>query len=316
MLDGHNNVTPPSKHEISEQIFVYPLTMKKPLQIKRCLRLPENTDGRDFVVGDLHGHRSLLEQALDEAAFDQRCDRVLSVGDLIDRGPESLEALSLIEEPWFHAVLGNHELMLLNFLGYYGSRVHSRKSYPSGGGEWITDAIAKNSKDIERLADRVSALPLAIHVEGDVPFNVTHGDLTPIGSRQDALLGARNICVHKADAVTSSRVHFAAAMESDLLGLRFAQHPVQISPSPIGSLPMTYVGHSPIRHIIVHDSYIYIDQGVCAPSSKRASATLPTVLDHRRFASWLRGAATARQRASEASPRLVMPRWWPFVSPP
>lgn len=287
--------------------------MKKLLQIKRCLRVPANTAGRDFVVGDLHGHRSLLEQALDEAAFDPRCDRVLSVGDLIDRGPESLETLSLIEEPWFHAVLGNHELMLLNFLGYYGSRLHSRKSYPSGSGEWITAAISKHPKTIAKLADKLSTLPLALHVEGDIPFNVTHGDLTPIGSRQDVLLGERNICVHKADTVTSSRVHFAEAMQSELLGLQFAKHPVQISPSPIGSLPMTYVGHSPVRHVIVHDSYIYIDQGVCEPSTKRTDATLPTVLDHRWFASWLLGAAMARQ---QALPRLVARSdAWPCVSP-
>ena len=87
-------------------------------KIKRCLRLQSTAKGRDLVVGDLHGHRSLLEQELDRLGFDPSCDRVLSVGDLIDRGPESFETLSLIDEPWFHAVLGNHELMLLNFLGY------------------------------------------------------------------------------------------------------------------------------------------------------------------------------------------------------
>src|SRR5258706_5182448 len=81
-------------------------------KIKRCLRLPRNAAGRDLVVGDLHGHRSLLEHELDKLAFDPGRDRVLSVGDLIDRGPQSLGTLSLIDEPWFHAVLGNHELML------------------------------------------------------------------------------------------------------------------------------------------------------------------------------------------------------------
>ena len=276
--------------------------MTKPLKIHRCLRVAANAKGRDFVVGDLHGHRSLLEKALDQLAFDPRCDRVLSVGDLVDRGPESLATLALIEEPWFHAVLGNHELMLLNFLGYYGSRMHSRKSYASGGGEWINEAIAKNRKAIARLAEKVVALPLAMHVEGDVPFNVTHGDLHPIGSRQEVLLGAKTICAHKADAATSSRAHFAAALSSELIALRFADHQVQISPSPIGSLPITYVGHSPIRHIIVHDSYVYIDQGVCAPTPKRTAPTPPTVLDHRRFAYWLNGVAMARQRTSVAPP--------------
>lgn len=276
--------------------------MTKPFNVQRCLRLPANARGRDLVVGDLHGHRHLFEQQLDRLAFDPTRDRVLSVGDLIDRGPQSLATLSLIEEPWFHPVLGNHELMLLNFLGYYGSRLHSRKAYASGAGEWIHDAISANPKTIVRLADRVAALPLAMHVDGDVPFNVTHGDLHPIGGRQDALLGDETICVHQADAATSSRISFGEALKSALSGLPFGQQRIQVSPSPIGALPITYVGHCRSRDIIVHDSYVYIEQGVCAQTQKRVDATPPTVLDHRQFAYWLQGVATARDRASSAAP--------------
>jgi len=133
--------------------------MTKISRFKRCLRLARNQKGRDFVVGDLHGHRSLFEVELDRLGFDPNCDRVASVGDLIDRGPESLDTLSLIEQPWFCAVLGNHELMLLNFLGYYASRLHSRKSYPTGGGEWINEAISKNRKALARLAEPDARIP-------------------------------------------------------------------------------------------------------------------------------------------------------------
>lgn len=284
----------------------------KSFKVLRCLRVPENSRGRDLVVGDLHGHRRLFEQALDQLSFDPSCDRVLSVGDLIDRGPESLATLSLIEEPWFHAVLGNHELMLLNFLGYYGSRLHSRKSYASGAGEWINDAIAKSPKTVARLADRVATLPLAIHVEAEVPFNVMHGDLHPLGSRQAILQSASTICAHKADASTTSRSNVSAALRAELLELRFDRHLVQISSSPMGELPVTYVGHSPLRQITVHDSYVYVDQGVCAPSPKQTDPTLPTVLDHRRFAYWLHGVAAARVRVTTNSlmrPRTISAAW-------
>ena len=33
--------------------------------------------------------------------------------------------------------------------------------------------------------------------------------------------------------------------------------------TPFGDLNLTYVGHSPVQDVIVHTSYIYIDQGVC-----------------------------------------------------
>jgi len=270
-------------------------------RVKRCLRLPRNVTGRDLVVGDLHGHRSLLEQELDRLGFDPSCDRVISVGDLIDRGPESLATLSLIEEPWFHAVLGNHELMLLNFLDYYASRLHSKKSFAAGGGEWIAEATSRNRKALARLADVIASLPLAIHIDGAVPFNVTHADLHPIGSKQGCLFSQETICVHKADIVTSSKANITAALKSELLALRFAQHSVRVSPTPWGALPITYVGHSPLPHVTVHNSYVYIDQGVCGRASKRAFPTMPTVLDHRRFAYWLGGVATACGRTAPSS---------------
>jgi serine/threonine protein phosphatase 1 len=277
--------------------------LTKICKVKRCLRLPRNAKGRDLVVGDLHGHRSLFEQELDRLRFDPSCDRVLSVGDLIDRGPESLATLSLIEEPWFHAVLGNHELMLLNFLHCYGSRLHSRKSYPTGGGEWISEAITRNRKEVARLAERIAALPLAIHVEGDVPFNVTHGDLPPMDFMQDGLSGNQTVCMHKADNITSSRDNIGAALKMDLMSLRFAQHSVRISPTPLAEIPITYAGHSPVRDVTVHNSYVYIDQGVCARMAKRAAPIPPTVLDHRKFAYWLGGVASARRHAAPGSIR-------------
>jgi len=236
--------------------------------------------------------------------FDPDRDRVLSVGDLIDRGPESLETLSLIEEPWFHAVLGNHELSLLNFLGYFDSRLHSRKMFPMGGGEWINEAMSRNRKAVARLADVVASLPLAIHVESDVAFNVMHSDLSPIGSRQDHLFSSETVSVHKADVATTSRDNINAALKSDLQTVQFAQHSVQLSASLFGELPVTYVGHSPVRHVMVHNSYVYIDQKACALTSKRVPPTPPTVLDHATFADWLKGVATARGVAADALTRL------------
>jgi serine/threonine protein phosphatase 1 len=262
--------------------------------IKRCLQLPANPHGRDLVVGDLHGHRTLFEAELDRLGFDPRTDRVLSVGDLIDRGPESLATLALIEQPWFHAVLGNHELMLLNYLGFYDSRVHARKAFAQGGGAWIADALARHRKRVARLAERIAALPLALHVAGDVPFNVMHGDLHPLGAGQKALLGMKSVGIHEADAATSSRANIAQALGSELVALTCSEHEVHVSATPLTLMPITYVGHSPMRQITVHKSYVYIDQGVCLRSTKRTQRP-PTVLEHRHFAHWLHGVSTARQ---------------------
>jgi len=73
-----------------------------------------NKEGKDYIVGDLHGCYDLLTEKLYEIGFDKKTDRLFSVGDLIDRGSKSLECLRLITEDWFHTVQGNHEDMMLS----------------------------------------------------------------------------------------------------------------------------------------------------------------------------------------------------------
>lgn len=261
--------------------------------IERCRRLPRNAAGRDYLVGDLHGHRERLERELDRIGFDPRSDRLLSVGDLIDRGPDSLGTLSLIEERWFHGVLGNHELMLLHYLGRYCSRVHSRKSFVARGGRWVADLGSAQRKRLKRLADTLETLPLALHVDGDVPFNVMHGDLLPIGERQTDLHEHPTVRMHDADHATSSRLNLGEARACGLTGLTFSQHAVKISERPFGGLELTYVGHTPVPYVTVHNSYVYIDQGAGTNEGRSA----PTVLEHAPFAFWLKGAVAARESA-------------------
>ena len=54
--------------------------------------LPPNRAGRDFLLGDLHGMMDELTAAMQAAGFDRSRDRIISVGDLIDRGPDNLAA--------------------------------------------------------------------------------------------------------------------------------------------------------------------------------------------------------------------------------
>jgi serine/threonine protein phosphatase 1 len=78
----------------------------------RIRRVSANSQGRDFVIGDLHGCLDQLQDKLNSASFEpERGDRLFAVGDLVDRGPDSLGCLKLLQEPWFFSVLGNHDQM-------------------------------------------------------------------------------------------------------------------------------------------------------------------------------------------------------------
>lgn len=142
--------------------------------VRRLSRGP----GRDFVVGDIHGMFHLVKQALDQVSFDPTRDRLLSLGDTVDRGPHSRLAREFLQEPWVHAVRGNHEQMFLDC--YQGGQLdaaaldfHVRRN----GGAWWMELDARER---QALLETFEALPLALHVETDRgTVGLVHAEVPP-----------------------------------------------------------------------------------------------------------------------------------------
>lgn len=242
-----------------------------------------NPTGRDFLVADLHGAYDLLMKKLSVARFDPSRDRLFSVGDLVDRGAQSLQCLGLLRQPWFHAVRGNHESSLLYAATLGEQAFPGCAQYLATEAKWLTELTdAQTDTLYNELLPLVEGLPLVIHVQDrEMPFNVVHAQAaSPEGSLMtDAQL------LHSDAASCDSVMWGRELYESDdflqAWHAGFAVDKLFFSPTPFSAgLSPTYVGHSVVGTPFVHLSHIFLD---CGGWSGHPKSSL-SLLEHRKVA--------------------------------
>jgi len=120
-----------------------------------------------YAVGDIQGCYTELMQLLDKIRFDPAGDRLWLVGDLVNRGADSLQVLRVIKSLGESAitVLGNHDLHLVA-VAAGTSRLHR--------GDTLDEILA--APDREELLNWLRHQRL-IHVEGD--YVLVHAGLLP-----------------------------------------------------------------------------------------------------------------------------------------
>lgn len=131
-----------------------------------------------YAIGDVHGCHATLERLLERLSLDETRDSLWLVGDLVNRGPRSLEvlrwarSLSARFDGRFATVLGNHDLHLLAV-----SRGWTRTRKNDAFRDIL--AAADGPELIEWLAGR----PL-VHRQGETLL--VHAGLLPEWSAADA----------------------------------------------------------------------------------------------------------------------------------
>ncbi|MGE9549956.1 metallophosphoesterase [Erwinia amylovora] len=125
-----------------------------------------------FIVGDLHGCRRMLDEQLQAHHFDVEQDLLVSVGDLIDRGPDSPRCLALLNEPWFRCVRGNHEEMAISALNEGN---HQR--WLRNGGDWFYQLDSVRMIEAKHAINRCREIPLILQLLlDDKTVVVAHAD--------------------------------------------------------------------------------------------------------------------------------------------
>lgn len=142
-----------------------------------------------YVVGDIQGCYDPLRRLLDHISFDPAQDRLWCVGDMVNRGPQSLETLRFLKGlgSAFNGVLGNHDLHLLALAS--GAFTSSKKN---------TLQAVLNAPDCMELCDWVRQLPLAYKEEtlalgSTKKVLLVHAGLAPGWTFRDALMASREV---------------------------------------------------------------------------------------------------------------------------
>ncbi len=134
-----------------------------------------------YAIGDVQGCFTELQQLLREIQFDALQDTLWFTGDLVNRGPASLDVLRFVKalgKP-HKIVLGNHDLSLLA-LGY-----GARKPQPTD----TLDAVLA-ADDRNELFDWLRQQPL-LHHEND--YLLVHAGLAPMWTVQQARTYANEV---------------------------------------------------------------------------------------------------------------------------
>ena len=158
-------------------------------------------DEQIFAIGDVHGQAVTLEKTLARIAEIPRTGQprhLIFIGDIIDRGPESLRAVDLVLNAKALAAVdkvtflpGNHELLLLDAIRETGPVLNKIELWLANGGVKVCEEIYNEDQDrftslqelIEYLPNRlkgfvslIDAAPNAIRM-GDLVF--VHAGLMP-----------------------------------------------------------------------------------------------------------------------------------------
>lgn len=263
--------------------------------------VPENIVGKDFIVGDLHGNYDLLIDGLTKVNFDFSNDRLFCVGDLVDKGTQSVECLELLNKDWFYSVAGNHEVKLLNeinkrfgFLGKISNIIFG-------------DNFLESRKDLEqykKFEKDLTALPVMIKVENSqCPFFIAHAG-RPYKKKNHVLkvwndkkikdrselkltdkwflkiLWKRKLAKEALSLLSVGK----GEIESSPDGLSFNIGEIKGKDSFKKKVSVTYAGHTISPKVLVHKSHIFIDGGSHKGGVLRIIDHSDTILEMKKFA--------------------------------
>ncbi|WP_025770815.1 metallophosphoesterase [Thioalkalivibrio sp. HK1] len=241
------------------------------------LHLPINESGRDIVIGDVHGQSAAFERLLDRLEVDlDGGDRLILLGDLVDRGEDSWGMIDwYAPQPSVFVLRGNHEQMLIdaadpqwmNLWRHNGGAWHETPPEGEGTSPLIDESPDDSSRDtswpaIDRIRQHCLALPFAIAIEqkdadpvvcvhAEIPNGWSWPDFAQVLEEEDSACGRQ---ARLAALWGRSRINSAYGCEM-----------------PVAGAALCIYGHIPIREVQHQANCLWIDTGAAYPNNYRSA---------------------------------------------
>lgn len=189
---------------------------------------------KTLVIGDIHGCLSTLKALIAKAG---PVSQIISVGDLIDRGEDSLGVIKYCIENNIQVCLGNHELLALDAISKYLGPDYPFKRMDLLDSDWIANGGRRvfdeaSKEDLQFMVDYFQTLPIYIktdYIHNDLPVVISHTCLNNYAydilnaSQEDLKSHAKSFVWSRTQAVSvASFFNIYGHTPTDYLGIKGA----------------------------------------------------------------------------------------------
>ena len=194
-----------------------------------------------WVVGDVQGCAREFDDLVSWIRFDPDRDELWCLGDLVNRGPDSLAVLRLWRDLAARSLLGNHDVYAL--LAHAGKR--SRK------GDTLEPLL--RASDGDALLERLRREPVLVRLpaaDGVAPAWIVHAGLHPGWLDLEVVAARINDAPHDAAWLESADVAFATRVRYCTAAGELGSHsgPPATCPPPFSPWDTFYAGPDRVVH--------------------------------------------------------------------